>query len=281
MRIGRTRFVRRATMLGHERLLAFERLRRRNPLVRALVAPVRAWYRRGSVRVEAGLGEGLRLPAAHLPVAHAHAGLAVSGLLELSVQEAMRRFLGPGDVFYDVGANVGFFALAGGRLVGPAGAVYALEPVPENAAAIRTGAELNGLANVEVLERAAGRAAGRGRLILVEDLSWSQLEAYGQHPRAQAALDVEVVAIDDLVADGRLRPPQLVKIDVEGAELDVVAGLRETITQFRPAIVCELHGTAAAFVEAMDALGYGTSNLDGKQPLAEAPDSVHALATPR
>ena len=279
--IGRTRFLRRVSPLGHERLLAFERLRRRNPLVRGLVAPVRWWYRRGSLRVNAGLGAGLRLPTAYIPVSHAHAGLLTSGMLELPVQEAMRRLLGPGDVLYDVGANIGFFALAGARRVGPAGAVYAFEPVPENAAAIRAGAELNGLAHLEVVENAAGRAAGRDRLLLVEDLSWSHLESRGWHPRTTDTLEIEVVAIDDLVAAGRIRPPQLVKIDVEGAEVDVLAGMRKTIEEHRPVIVCELHDTGAAFVEAMNELGYATSNLEGKEPVLDAPPDVHALATPR
>jgi hypothetical protein len=72
-----------------------------------------------------------------------------------------------------------------------------------------------------------------------------------------------------------------VKIDVEGAEIDVLDGMRKTIEEHRPAIVCELHETARAFVETMDELGYATSNLEGKQSLLEAPPSVHALATPR
>jgi len=281
MRIGRTRLLRQVAALGHERLLAFERLRRRNPLVRALVAPVRWWLRRGSMRVDAGLAQGLRLSLAHIPISHAHAGLLASGLLELSVQQAMKRLLAHGDVFYDVGANVGFFALAGARLVGPAGAVYAFEPVPENAAAIRASAELNGLANIEVVAKAVGRATGRDRLLLVEDLSWSHLESRGLHPLATGTLEIETVAIDDLVADGRLRPPQLVKIDVEGAEIDVLEGMRKTMEEHRPAIVCELHDTAAAFIETMEALGYATSNLEAKQSLLDAPPSVHALAVPR
>jgi hypothetical protein len=57
--------------------------------------------------------------------------------------------------------------------------------------------------------------------------------------------------------------------------------MRKTIEEHRPAIVCELHETARAFVETMDELGYATSNLEGKQSLLEAPPSVHALATPR
>ena len=71
------------------------------------------------------------------------------------------------------------------------------------------------------------------------------------------------------------------KIDVEGAEIDVLAGMRKTIEEHRPAIVCELHDTTAAFMEAMDGLGYATSNLDGKLPLLEAPPDAHALAVPR
>lgn len=281
MRIGRTRVLRRVSRLGHERLLSLERLRRRNPVVRALLAVPRWWMRRGSVRVDGGLGYGLRLSMAHIPVSHAHAGLLSRGTLEVSVQEAMRRLLGEGEVFYDVGANVGFFALVGARHVGAAGAAYAFEPVPENAAAIRASAELNGLANLEVLELAAGRAAGRDRLLMVEDLSWSHLESQGWHPRTRDTLDVEVVAIDDLVAGGRIRPPQLVKIDVEGAEIDVLEGMRRTIEEHRPAIVCELHDTAAAFVETMEGLGYVISNLEAKQSLLDAPPSVHALAVPR
>jgi len=280
-KLGRTRALRLITRLGHERLLAVERHRRRNPLVRALLAPGRWWMRRGSVGVFGGLGDGLRLSMAHIPVSHAHAGAFPRGLLELSVQEAMRRLLGPGDVFYDVGANVGFFALAGARHVGPDGAAYAFEPVPDNVAAIRESAALNGIANLEVIESAAGRAAGRDRLLLVEDLSWSHLESLGPHPRTRETVDIEVVAIDDLVASGRIRPPHLVKIDVEGAEIDVLEGMRRTIEQHRPAIVCELHDTAREFVETMDGLGYATSNLEGKQSLLDAPPSVHALATPR
>jgi len=280
-KIGRTRALRVASRLGHERLLSIERLRRRNPLVRALLAPARWWMRRGSIGVFGGLGDGLRLSMAHIPVSHAHAGAFPGGLLEVSVQEAMRRLLGPGDVFYDVGANVGFFSLAGARRVAPGGAAYAFEPVPENVAAIRDSAVLNGLDNLEVIESAAGRAAGHDRLLLIEDLSWSHLESLGSHPRTRATVDVEVVAIDDLVASGRIRPPDLVKIDVEGAEIDVLEGMRRTIEEHRPAIVCELHDTARQFVETMDGLGYATSNLEGKGSLLEAPPSVHALAMPR
>ena len=70
--------------------------------------------------------------------------------------------------------------------------------------------------NAEVIESAVGAEPGREKLLLVEDLSWSHLESQGWHPRTSTTLEVEVVTIDQLVAEGRIRPPDVVKIDVEG-----------------------------------------------------------------
>src|SRR5688572_30507212 len=72
------------------------------------------------------------------------------GSTERPVQRCLAAHLGPGDVFYDVGANVGFFSLLATKRVGPDGVVYALEPVAENASAVRRNARLNGLTNVSV-----------------------------------------------------------------------------------------------------------------------------------
>jgi len=279
-RVGRTRFLRLASRMGQERLLRLEARRKRNPALRAAAAPLRWWVRRGSIRVTAGAGEHLRLSMAHLPLGHAHAGALPRGWLEVSVQEAFRRLLGPGDVLYDIGANIGFFSLVGAGFVEPGGRVYAFDPVPENADAVRANAALNRIDNVTVLERAVGAARGRDRLLRVEDLSWSQLESQGWHPRTVDAVEVEVVPIDELVASGELSPPTLVKIDVEGAELDVVRGMADTLARHRPAIVCELHDTAAAFVELMEGYGYSVENLEGTGPVAETPRTAHALALP-
>jgi FkbM family methyltransferase len=267
--------------MGHERLLRLERLRKRNALARAAIAPARWWLRRGSIRVTGGLGFGLRMSLAHLPMSHAHAGALPHGWLEVSVQEALRRLLGEGKVFCDIGANVGFFSLIGSRLVGDSGRVYAFEPAPGNAAAIRENIGLNGMHNAEVIESAVGAEPGREKLLLVEDLSWSHLESQGWHPRTSTTLEVDVVTIDQLVAEGRIRPPDVVKIDVEGSEIDVIHGMRETLTRHKPTLVCELHETNDAFLAAMEEVGYRAVNLEGPESLSGAPMSVHALAEPR
>ena len=136
------------------------------------------------------------------------------------------------------------------------------------------------IGNLDVRRVAVSDRSGRGRLQVVDDQSWSKLIEYGEHPFTERVIDVELVAIDDLLAAGELAPPTVVKIDVEGAELAVLAGMRETIEHYRPAIICELHDTHAGFLEAMDAHGYRVINLEGTVSMREAGASAHALALP-
>jgi hypothetical protein len=105
-------------------------------------------------------------------------------------------------------------------------------------------------------------------------------EAPGRHADVRDEIDVEVVSLDSLVAAGTIPPPNVLKIDTEGAELQVVEGARATIARHRPAIVCELHDTNEAFVGLMNELGYVTTNLDGPAAVSGA-GPVHALAQPR
>jgi FkbM family methyltransferase len=197
----------------------------------------------------------------YLPISHAHVGSIAGGNLESAVQEAMVRHLGRGEVFYDIGANLGFFSLLAAHLSGlHEGRVYAFEAAPDNAEAVRRNAELNLIPNVVVIAKAVAARAGRGRLQVVDDQSWSKLAEYGDHPYTERVIDVELVAIDDLVRGGELAPPALVKIDVEGAEIAVLEGMRETIERHRPAIICELHDTHVEFVAAMRGHDYRVIN---------------------
>ena len=247
---------------------------------RALLGRASRWYGRAPVPVAGGLGHLLYVSTADLPLDHAHAGLIVRGTLEPPVQEALRRLLAPGGVFFDVGANIGFFTVLGARLVGPQGRVVAFEPVPACARAVARNIELNGFGHAEIREEAVGARSGSARLLVVGEASWSHLASTGRHADVRDEIDVAVVSIDELVAAGAIPPPDVVKIDTEGAELQAIAGMRATIASHRPAIVCELHDTNAEFCALMDELGYTTTNLDGPQPVAAA-GPVHALALPR
>lgn len=266
--INRSTLVRILMRLGQPKL---RQLRARAPAAALRV------LENGTVTVPAGHGQGLVFDLRHLHLDHAHLGSIAYGWLETSVQEALVRHLGTGAVLYDIGANVGFFSLLGARLVGPRGHVYAFEPVPESAQVLHHHAALNRIDNVTVLEKAAGASAGRARLQLVDDRSWSKLEGYGEHPGTERVLDVELVAIDDL----ELPAPTVVKIDVEGAELSVLEGMKSTLERHRPAVICEVHGTHAQFAQFMREHGYRVINLEGPRPIEQDPRSEHALALPR
>jgi FkbM family methyltransferase len=273
--------VRRLVRLGHPRLreLRARALNGRDPAARAL-KPVIDWIEEGVLRVPQGHAAGLAFEMRHLPISHAHIGSIASGNLETSVQEAIVRHLAAGGVMYDIGANLGFFSLLGARLAGDPGHVWAFEAAPDNAEAIRRNARLNGIANVTVIAKAVSSSGGRGRLQVVDDQSWSKLQEYGEHPNTERVIDVELVAIDELLSARSIRPPTVVKIDVEGAEIAVLEGMRATLTEHRPAVICELHDTHAEFVKLMRGHGYRLINLEGTIPVQDEGASAHALALP-
>ena len=277
LRNGATHVI---TGLPEERRSELARRVRSGRTSRALLRRASSWYGRAPVPVAGGLAHLLYVSTADLPLDHAHAGLIVRGTLEPPVQEALRRLLAPGDVFYDVGANIGFFTILGARLVGPTGRVVAFEPVPACARAVANNIALNAFEHAEIREEAVGAAGGRARLLVVGEASWSHLESTGRHADVRDEIDVDVVALDELVAAAAIPPPDVLKIDTEGAELQAIAGMRATIERHRPAIVCELHDTNVQFAALMDELGYVTTNLDGPVPVVDA-GPVHALAQPR
>jgi FkbM family methyltransferase len=273
----RTRLVHLATR-RHEHLELLERLQR-SSLAGAATRGVSRWLDDGPVVVLAGPGLDLRLAKAHLPVSHAQAGLIIRGELERPVQEAFRRLVSPGATVYDVGANIGFYSLLAARLAGPGGHVHAFEPLPTGARAVERNASLNGLETITVHEAAVGAGESEATLLVVGEASWSHLSSTGTHVDTRGEQPVRVVSIDGLVADG-LPAPDVVKIDVEGAELEVLDGMERTLREVRPALVIELHETNGAVADRLESAGYRVENLDGPEPVRDAPGDVHVLARP-
>jgi len=257
------------------RLVAHERMARW--AARGLLAPLTALTGRGELQVLGGLGAGLRIDARSFAPWGAQAYAVLTGTHEIQVQQALVRSLRAGDHVWDVGANIGSLALVAARIVGPGGRVLAIEPDAGCAAAIRRSAALNGLQQVDVLEAAAAAHSGRADLVVVRDRLWTRLASVGDHALGEQRVEVSTIALDDV---GR-PPPSLVKIDVEGAELEVLAGMTRLLREARPVVVCEMHGLNAQFCAAVGDAGYDVWNLDGPEPVYEAGVNVHALCTPR
>lgn len=215
------------------------------------------------VTVAAGPGAGLRLGERW-----ASADYSV-GTNELPVQEAVRDLLRPGLTFFDVGSNVGFFALLAAREVGPAGSVHAFEPVPEIAAAISANAARNDLDVTVHAVAVADRHGGTAELMLAGHPGGATISAADAPGDLTGRVQVPLVTLDRLVTDGTCPVPDVVKIDVEGVEMQVLDGMADLLAGARPALVCELDSADPAVLATkvdawrtrMAAVGYEVTDL--------------------
>jgi FkbM family methyltransferase len=204
-----------------------------------------------------------------------------------------RRLLKPGDVAIDVGAHIGFFAMQMAAAVGPGGCVYAFEPFDANADLLEQSIVENGFNDRVRFRRAAvGAVTGTATLTFpVETLNsgGAYLLRDGTAPLAgNLTRAVPVVALDRL--DIR-RPVRFLKMDVEGAEPQVVRGAAHILREDRPTILSELHPvqlerasgvTAAAFLAQLAELGYRAQTIDGAAVTAPSGETlVSVLLTPR
>jgi FkbM family methyltransferase len=235
----------------------------------ARLGPLRRYLRRRQVVIlNVGPGAGLRFCQAHSEENHGR------GANELPVQEALARVLGRGGAFYDIGANVGYLTIVGAALVGPEGSVYAFEPVPANAAALRRNLALNGLAHASVVEQAVSDEAGRQTLVLALDSGGAALSVADRPPDAAGTIEVDVTTVDRFVGRTGVRPPSVVKIDVEGAELNVLKGMGATLESHRPAVLVEVDGPtdervdakARACIDFLASRGYRVERLADSYP---------------
>jgi FkbM family methyltransferase len=245
-------------------------LQHRHPRLLPISQRLMGRFLGGDRVIAGGVGEGLRFDAA--------GGIAgyVVGTAELVVQQELQRLLRPGDVVYDVGASIGFITVICARLVGPTGRVIAFEPSPEAGRRLAQNVAINGFDNVTVIEAAAGAQAGNGWLVNAEAMVWGSLETdVGATTSGDPA--VVITTIDEAAAD--LPAPNVVKMDIEGAEPDALRGMTGVLREHRPVVLCEIHDTFAEVRSVLVEHGYDVRELKGVG-LSDDPRYGFVLATP-
>ena len=163
------------------------------------------------------------------------------GIYELQIQSCLVRELRRGHVFYDVGANAGFFTLLGSQCVGPAGKVFSFEPLPENAASVRSQLELNAITNATVVTAAVTDCAGKIEFCQGQDTSTAHIRQPDESRQTTETLTVDAVTLDEFV---RTAPaPDFIKMDIEGAELNALEGAKDLLGSANaPNLLIEFHG---------------------------------------
>jgi FkbM family methyltransferase len=163
----------------------------------------------------------------------------VLGIHEPEVVEWILSDLKEGMTFVDIGPNVGYYTLLGASCVGISGKVVALEPDPEVLAILRRNIEINMLGNVQLVYGAASEACGRAKLGRARSSSYST-GLYCQD--AVDWIEVPRYSLDAVINELGIGAVDLVKLDVEGAELEVIEGMSKILRVNRPKVIMELHG---------------------------------------
>jgi FkbM family methyltransferase len=186
---------------------------------------------------------------------------------------AFRTAVSPGAIAIDAGANVGAYTVLFAQWVGREGHVYAFEPDPAAAAGLRAHVELNGVApQVTIVTAAVSDGRHPHLRFSVGDSSGISRVAADNDRAATTMIDVDAVSLDQFCA-GRGVTPNVIKIDVEGAELGALRGARATIAAAAPglALFVELHPqlwrtmgySADDLRRECEALGLIAEQLDG------------------
>jgi FkbM family methyltransferase len=187
------------------------------------------------VQVRSGPGQGLWL---HLNPRTGKTYFEGGG--EPEVQAALQKYLHPGMIFYDIGANIGFFSLLAARLVGKEGRVVAFEADPDIAARLREHTARNEFGWITVEEKAVW-SEPRTVFFARTDPATSPDRGLG-HVVAASGSDTIQVSAESLDDYSWTQPlPDFLKCDVEGAEVEVFRGASRLLKEKRPGIICEMH----------------------------------------
>jgi FkbM family methyltransferase len=190
-----------------------------------------------------------------------------NGAFEHEFADAIRRHIRAGDVCYDIGGYRGF--MAGVMALAGAKHVIVFEPIAANSRRIAAVQKLNSHLPIILKPFAIGKHNGSVEMDQLVDSSMARLvnsPFQSDRPVAQR-ITVEMRTLDSVVSDGAVPEPNLIKIDVEGAEIDVLEGATEVLTRSRPALFIETHSPALteACAQRLASLGYSQGERIGRK----------------
>lgn len=240
---------------------------RRGFLGRALRAPLALIPNNTVMRVRRGEAKGMRW------IAGATTHGCWLGTYELDKQTALAQFLRPGMVAYDLGAQAGFYTLVMARAVGPSGTVIAFEPSADAVSLLLRHLRLNHLTNVRVVATAVSDRCGLDGFTTDRDKTMNSLAA----PES-TTLMINTITLDSV----DLPAPDLIKMDVEGAEGAVLRGALRILERHRLIVFVALHNDDQKRIcgDLLRTLRYSLFDLGGNE-IAGTPETDEIYALPQ
>ncbi|WP_447038290.1 FkbM family methyltransferase [Streptomyces sp. DSM 118878] len=159
--------------------------------------------------------------------------ISLYGVWEPHMTRWLQSRLGPGDTFIDVGANIGYFAVLGSRLVGGTGHVVAIEASPGFHDRVLRHVELNGCDNVRAVNAAVSDSHKTLTFVLASSHNMGANSIVPYDGPAESSFDMAARPLPDILDEEELTRARVIKIDVEGAEGGVIRGLAPALGRLR------------------------------------------------
>ncbi len=216
--------------------------------------------------------------------------LYLFGVWEPDMTHWLERRLCPGDVFVDVGANIGVFSVLGSRLVGDTGRVIAIEASPTFHRRVLQHAELNGCKNIRAVNAAVSDERKMLRFILASSNNMGANSIVPYDGPAESTFDIEAVPLAEVLQPDEVARARVIKIDVEGAEGGVIRGLAPLLDELRPDVEIaveitpdrmeQLGDSAEELLEIMRKHGFHTYWLPTDYSAGTYPHAIRRPAAP-
>lgn len=209
--------------------------------------------------------------------------LYLQKLYEPYIYNYLVKNLREGGVFIDIGANVGFYALLGAKLVGKNGKVYAFEPENKNFSDLIANIKLNGLRNVACINKAVAKDSKKSKLFINplndgggslikfnlysdDKEKWSFEKIKGHFPKTKLEQNIETISLDQFLMDEKIKKPiDMIKIDVEGNELNTLMGMQKLLeSENAPEIICEVSRSGNEIFNILNRYNYKIYTLNEK-----------------
>ncbi len=190
------------------------------------------------IAVDTRLGNGMKIRVVWTDVIGY--SIAVDGYYDIPTVRVIQELLKAGMTFVDVGAHVGQYSLLASGLVGKEGAVHSFEPEPEVFNLLRHNILINGLHNVHLIGCALGASPKDVELYVARPDNIGQTSLRQPTNFSGVQVKVQCRTLDDYAEEHGMNRINLIKIDVEGAELDVLLGARGVLSRNpKPHIIIE------------------------------------------
>ncbi|OGQ61256.1 MAG: hypothetical protein A3G92_07525 [Deltaproteobacteria bacterium RIFCSPLOWO2_12_FULL_38_8] len=160
---------------------------------------------------------------------------------ELDTYTFIKKFLKPGMVFMDCGANMGFYSLVAASSVTSSGHVYSFEPTPSTFARLQKNLNESKFKNIQAFACALGETKGEAHIFQLDSFNHGMNTLAPMHKEAIDTATCHVFSLDGMLSEQKIQKPNLIKLDVEGSELAVLRGATKLLKDpSAPTMIIEL-----------------------------------------